>query len=142
MRPSLILAAMLLFSLVSTAQSQKPSTAPDRDAQARIPIDGAKIFQRQCATCHGADGRGHGPESIFLKRKPANLTLISQRNAGKFPYERVKETIEGKEPGWQALGNREMPIYGPIFHQVESDQDWGEVRLDAITKHVESIQQK
>jgi hypothetical protein len=33
-----------------------------------------------------------------------------------------------------------MPIWGPIFHEVESDQDWGEVRLDAINKHIESIQ--
>ncbi len=107
-----------------------------------MPIDGAKIFQRQCAACHGTDGRGHGPASATLKRKPANLTLISQRNGGKFPYERVKEIIEGKEPGWLALGNREMPIYGPIFHEVESDQDWGEVRLDAITRQLESIQQK
>jgi mono/diheme cytochrome c family protein len=142
MRPTLILAAFLLFSLVSTAQTQKPSAAPDREAQARIPIAGAKIFQQQCAACHGTDGRGHGPASATRKYKPANLTLISQRNDGKFPYQRVKETIEGKEPGWLALGNRGMPIYGPIFHEVETDQDWGEVRLDAITKHVESIQQK
>lgn len=142
MRPSLILAAMLLFSLVCTAQSQNPSASPDRETQARIPIDGARIFQRQCATCHGTDGRGHGPASSTLKHKPANLTLIAQRNGGKFPYQRVKETIEGKEPGWLALGNREMPIYGPIFHEVESDQDWGEVRLEAITKQVESIQRK
>ena len=41
-----------------------------------------------------------------------------------------------------AHGNREMPVWGPIFHEVEADQDWGEVRLDAITKHLESIQQK
>jgi len=34
------------------------------------------------------------------------------------------------------------PIWGPIFHEVEADQDWGEVRLDAITKYIESIQQK
>ena len=142
MRPVLIAAAMLLFSLVCTAQSQNPSATPDRETQARIPIDGARIFQRQCATCHGTDGRGHGPASSTLKHKPANLTLISQRNGGKFPYQRVKETIEGKEPGWLALGNREMPIYGPIFHEVESDQDWGEVRLEAITKQVESIQRK
>jgi hypothetical protein len=54
----------------------------------------------------------------------------------------VKEIIEGKEPGPLAHGDREMPIWGPIFHEVESDEDWGEVRLDAATKHVESIQQK
>jgi hypothetical protein len=35
-----------------------------------------------------------------------------------------------------------MPNGGPIFHQLESDQDWGEVRLEAITKYLDSIQQK
>jgi len=73
-RPSLMLAAPLLFSLVCTAQNQKSSTGPDRKAQARIPIDGANIFQPQFATCHGADGRRHGPASATLKRKPPNLT--------------------------------------------------------------------
>ena len=46
------------------------------------------------------------------------------------------------QPGPLAHGDREMRIWGPIFHEVESDQDWGEVRLDAITKYMESIQQK
>jgi mono/diheme cytochrome c family protein len=142
MRPTLILAAMLLFCLACTAQTQKPAAGPDREAQTRIPLNGAQIFQHQCASCHGTDGRGHGPASATLKHKPANLTLISQTNGGEFPYQRVKETIAGKESSWLALGTREMPIYGPIFHQVESDQDWGEVRLEAITKQVESIQQK
>jgi hypothetical protein len=92
--------------------------------------------------CHGADGRGHGPDSVVLKHPVPDLTLISQRSGGKFPFQRVKEIIDGKEPGLLAHGDREMPIWGPIFHKVESDQDWGEVRLDAITKHMESIQQK
>jgi hypothetical protein len=35
-----------------------------------------------------------------------------------------------------------MPNWGAIFHEVELDQDWGEVRLEAITRHVESMQQK
>ena len=142
MRPTLILAASLLFSLLSTAQTQKLSAGSNREAQTRNSIAGDRIFQQQCAACHGTDGRGHGPASAALKRTPANLTLISQRNGGKFPYLRVKETIEGKVPNWLALGTREMPIYGPIFHEVEADQDWGEVRLEAITKQVESMQQK
>jgi mono/diheme cytochrome c family protein len=113
--------------LLSAGQKQDKTTSPAR---------------YYCAACHGADGRGHGPASVALKHAVPDLTLISQRNGGKFPYQRVKEIIEGKEPGPLAHGDREMPIWGPIFHEVESDEDWGEVRLDAVTKHVESIQQK
>ncbi len=34
---------------------------------------GAKIFARQCAMCHGADGRGTGPVATNLAHAPANL---------------------------------------------------------------------
>jgi mono/diheme cytochrome c family protein len=134
MRPRLILALLLLIPLVCAAQ--------DRDRPVRASIQGAKIFQHNCAECHGTDGRGHGPGSVALKHAVPDLTLIAQRNGGKFPYQRVKEIIEGKQAARPAHGDQQMPIWGPIFHEVEADQDWGEVRLDAITRHVESIQQR
>jgi hypothetical protein len=40
------------------------------------------------------------------------------------------------------LGPSPTAIERPIFHEVEADQDWEEVRVDAITKYMESIQQK
>ena len=122
---------------VAQKQEQGKTTSPSRN-----PIEGPKIFRYYCAACHGTDGRGHGPPSVALKHAVSDLTLISQRKGGKFPYEHVKGIIEGKQPGPLAHGDREMPIWGPIFHEVESDQDWGEVRLDAITKYPQSIQQK
>lgn len=36
-------------------------------------------------------------------------------------------------------GSREMPIWGPIFHQIESDVDKGNV-LENLVKYLESIQ--
>jgi hypothetical protein len=33
-----------------------------------------------------------------------------------------------------------MPIWGPIFHQIEFDQDLGNVRLEIVVKYLESIQ--
>ena len=118
-----------------------------RKQERRIPstystVEGAKIFQYRCAICHGVDGIGHGPDSVVLKHQVPDLTQISQRSGGKFPYQRVKDVIVGEKTGLLPQRNREMPILGPIFHKVEADQDWGEVRLEAITKHVESIQQK
>ena len=134
----LLLCLVLLPAvLLPAAQTQDKTTS-----SARNTVEGAKIFQYHCAVCHGVDGRGHGPDSVVLKRPVPDLTLISQRSGGKFPYQRVKQIVEGKNRGLLAQGDREMPIWGPTFHEVESDQDWGEVRLDAITKHMESIQQK
>ena len=123
--------------LLPAAQKHDKTTSSFRNT-----VEGAKIFRYHCAACHGTDGRGHGPASLALKHPVPDLTLISQRNGGKFPYQRVKGVIEGNDTGLLAHGDREMPIWGPIFHEVESDQDWGEVRLDAITRHMASIQQK
>lgn len=92
--------------------------------------------------CHGVDGKRHRPDSVVLKNPTPDLTLISQRRGGKFPYQRVKDIIDGEKTGLLSQGDREMPIWGPIFHAVEFDQDWGEVRLNAIIRYVESIQQK
>lgn len=141
MRPTLILSLLLLLPLANLTQSQNGASDPYQDRSSRT-IAGAKIFQYHCAACHGADGRGHGPASATLKHTPPDLTLISQRNGGTFPRQRVREIIEGKPPARLAHGNREMPVWGPIFHEVEADQDWGEVKLLAITKQVESMQKK
>jgi hypothetical protein len=70
------------------------------------------------------------------------LTQIAKRNNGKFPAQHVRDIIEGKDTSAMAHGNREMPVWGPVFHFVEWDQDLGNVRLDAITKYLESIQEK
>jgi mono/diheme cytochrome c family protein len=138
-RRTILLLGLVLLSDVLLLAAQKQDKTP---SPARNPIDGATIFRSYCAACHGVDGRGHGPASVALKHAVPDLTLISQRNGGKFPYQHVKDIIEGKQPGPPAHGDREMPTWGPIFHEVESDMDWGEVRLDAVTKHLESIQQK
>jgi mono/diheme cytochrome c family protein len=134
----LVLCLVLLPAVLLPAARKQDKTISSKGNT----VEGAKIFQYYCAACHGTDGRGHGPASVALKRPVPDLTLISQRNGGKFPYQRVKGIIEGDEPALLAHGDREMPIWGPIFHEIESDQDWGEVRLHAITKHIESIQPK
>ena len=41
-----------------------------------------------------------------------------------------------------AHGSKEMPIWGPIFHEIEFDQDLGNVRLENVTKYLEFLQRK
>ena len=135
--------SMLLLCLILLPAVLLPAAhTQDKSTSTKPNTEGAKIFQYRCAICHGTDGKGHGPDSVVLKHQVPDLTLVSQRSGGRFPYQRVKEIIEGEKTGLLSQGDRLMPIWGPIFHEVESDQDWGEVRLDAITRHMESIQQK
>lgn len=130
---------VLTVAVVSPAFAQ---TAPQRQPPMR-PVDGVTIFRNNCAPCHGTEGRGDGPVSKTLKRNVPDLTRLSQRNNSAFPAVHVRNTIMfGADDLLPAHGSKTMPIWGPIFHEIEFDQDLGNVRLENITKYLESIQRK
>ena len=72
------------------------------------------MFRQYCSPCHGMDATGDGPVADTLKKKPANLTLLSKNNGGKFPYDHVYNMIDGQEVV-ASHGTREMPIWGLVF---------------------------
>ena len=130
---------VLLVSVVVFASAQNRS---QREQPIR-PVDGASIFRHYCAACHGLDGRGNGPVSEALKRKVPDLTRLSLRNHSAFPAIHVRTVIMfGADDLLPAHGSKEMPIWGPIFHEIEFDQDLGNVRLENVTEYLESIQRK
>ncbi len=132
----------ILVLLISVVISVCAQTTPERQPPMR-PVDGATIFRNNCAACHGLEGRGNGPVSKALKRDVPDLTTLSQRNGGAFPAIHVRTTIMfGVDDLLPAHGSKTMPIWGPIFHEIEFDQDLGNVRLENITQYLESIQRK
>lgn len=116
------------------------SAAQDKKYPVIRTVDGATIFRNYCASCHGADGKGHGPVAPALRVNLPDLTRLT-RAGGEFPTARVRKIIEG-EQNPAAHGSREMPVWGPVFHQIDVDQDLGNVRIDNLTKYIESIQRK
>jgi len=133
---------IILVLLVSVVISASAQTAPPRQPPMR-PVDGATIFRNNCAACHGLEGRGNGPVSKALNRDVPDLTTLSQRNQGAFPFTHVRTIIMfGADNLRPAHGSKTMPIWGPIFHEIEFDQDLGNVRLENITKYLESIKRK
>jgi mono/diheme cytochrome c family protein len=104
-------------------------------------VQGADLFHAYCAPCHGADGAGNGPAASELKKRPPDLTRIAQRNGGIFPEDRIHRIIAG-DASPSAHGSSEMPVWGPIFHQVEQDQDWGNVRLQNLVRYLREIQKQ
>jgi mono/diheme cytochrome c family protein len=137
--------AVVCFVLAGVSAAAQ-TTARTTDPSARLidSVKGADLFRAHCAACHGSEGKGDGPAGLALKKKVPDLTLLAKNNKGQFPSAYVRRTITGEGVvEWAiSLGSREMPIWGPIFHQIESDLDWGNVRLVNLTKYVESIQQK
>jgi mono/diheme cytochrome c family protein len=126
-------------SQVSAYQNAAPSPAPVQNTA--LPLGGAAIFKNYCSSCHGASGSGDGPVAPALKAKVPMLTTLARRNRGKFPSARVRSIIAGDE-NHAAHGSREMPVWGPLFHQIQNDQDLGYVRLQNVTEYLISIQQK
>jgi mono/diheme cytochrome c family protein len=137
-----IVTCFVLAGVSATAQT----TARTTDLSARLidSVKGPDLFRAHCAACHGSEGKGDGPAGLALKKKVPDLTLLAKNNKGQFSSAYVRRTITGEGVSEWAIshGSREMPIWGPIFHQIESDMDWGNVRLVNLTKYVESIQQK
>jgi mono/diheme cytochrome c family protein len=141
---SFVLSATALLWLTGNQGVLAHQNAPQArtsDQSTVLPLDGTKIFRNYCASCHGVNGSGDGPVAPALKTKVPLLTTLALRNHGTFPTARVRRIIAGDEDH-AAHGSREMPVWGPIFHQIENDQDLGYVRLQNVTEYLISIQQK
>jgi mono/diheme cytochrome c family protein len=121
--------------------AQTPPNTQEQLERLIYSVKGPDLFRAHCAACHGEDAKGSGPLASALKSKVPDLTVLAKNNSGQFPSAGVRRMIAGDKVA-VSHGSREMPIWGPIFHQIESDQDFGNVRLENLVKYLESIQQK
>lgn len=105
---------------------------------------GKELFGRYCVTCHGSDGTGDGVISGFLKTEPADLTQLSKKNGGEFPFHRTVRFIDGTQDV-RAHGDPAMPVWGEVFRaeSAASPTRQAEIRekILEITIYVRSIQE-
>jgi len=73
--------------------------------------DVKEIWAKDCAKCHGADGKGTGPLSATMKPKPVDLTVLAKRNNGVFAADLIYKKIDGRQ-AITSHGSTEMPIWG------------------------------
>ena len=83
---------------------------------------GEQMYKEYCAACHGSDAKGQGPLAAILKTPPPDLTTLSKRHMGKFPYDYVKGILEFG-PGIGAHGSSDMPTWGPIFRYFDKQNE-------------------
>ena len=69
-------------------------------------------------------------------KKGARTTVFANGN----PMARVM--ILGDADSRMAHGSREMPVWGPVFHRVEEDQDFALVRVRRLVEYVRTRQAK
>jgi len=103
MKPVIVMKHVLLLSLFVLAQ---PATAADD-----VGHSGKQLFERYCASCHGATGRGDGPVAKSLRPEVPDLTRFAQRHGGFFDRELVERVIDGRHV-IASHGTRTMPVWG------------------------------
>lgn len=89
---------------------------------------GKREYANSCSVCHGSNLKT-GAYVEFLKVTPPDLTQLSKKNGGVFPFERVYRVIDGREVV-KGHGTREMPIWGQRF-SVEGASDYDDYPFDA-----------
>ena len=115
-------------------------------AQEQVVLTSGKLeYQDYCAACHGPAGKGNGPMSELWKKPPADLTQLSKKNNGQYPFWRVYRTIDGREEV-VAHGPRAMPVWGARFLMQEGGAPLDEHtvlgRILALVYYVESLQER
>ncbi len=108
---------------------------------------GKRDYTDECAQCHGADGKGKGSLLYVVPGiKPPDLTVLSKRHGGVFPFQEVEDTIDGRK-GIPSHERFDMPFWGVRLQQegkefTPASDAQVKARIDAVVKYVESLQQK
>ncbi|HUO15927.1 MAG TPA: cytochrome c [Verrucomicrobiae bacterium] len=138
-------AIILLVSAFALAQDAPTSTAPE---VRHIPItdvpsnSGKEMFKSYCAVCHGSDAKGDGPAAPALKAMPTDLTLLAQKNGGKYPSAHVASVIRG-QAAMASHGSQDMPIWGPLFSSMsQGHEGLVQQRTTNLVAYIETLQAK
>lgn len=129
-----------LFAVVATFAAFHVNLRVSIAQEDEIAGAGRFQYQTHCASCHGVTGKGNGPMVDVLLSKPADLTQLSKKNGGKFPFWRVYQVIDGRA-AIHAHGERSMPVWGTWFLKTERNEVVVIGRILELGHYLKSIQE-
>lgn len=139
MRARFCVAALFALSVSLAPFFVAPASAQQKEIYNR----GKDDYYWSCLPCHGETGKGDGVMSKILVKPPADLTQLSKKNGGSFPFWTVYNIIAGRDkvPGHETL---QMPDYWERFWVEEKEKGYlpSEIRILLLTHYLESIQEK
>ena len=143
MRVLLTVVTALALSVTGFGQDKQDKKVQIKKSSVEYtnPASGADMFRSYCSPCHGNDGKGTGPAAAALKKAPADLTLLTRKNKGKFPALTIQAIIQG-DSAPAAHGSRDMPMWGDIFRSVSQGPAVVDLRIRNLRDYIESIQEK
>jgi mono/diheme cytochrome c family protein len=133
-RARLLVAAGLLLAAAST-------NAQDTKLDTGMAVSGERLFRMYCGSCHGKTATGDGPLAKDLKVSPADLTKLSEKNGGTFPFEMVMKTIDhGRSV--RGHGTEDMPAWGSAFKATAESADDATRMMRELAHYLWSLQPK
>jgi mono/diheme cytochrome c family protein len=115
MRNARMTAAVVMVGItVMSGAVMAAEAGPDAAAAAK----GRVTYGRYCVSCHGPQAKGDGPLAGDLRVAVPDLTTLTQRNRGKYPYDRVVRIIESGE-SVRGHGTPVMPAWGDVFKKTK-----------------------
>lgn len=101
------------------------------------------LYRLNCASCHGAAGRGDGPVAKSMTAPVPDLTHIAARRGGTFPRDEIARIVDGLSP-FAAHGGREMPVWGYEFFDPRLEDQAAHAlaaeRVNRLVEYLASIQ--
>jgi mono/diheme cytochrome c family protein len=140
-----VAAILVMISALAMAQA---APAQSSTTVKHVPItnapsnSGKAMFNSYCAVCHGTDAKGNGPAASALKTSPTDLTLLAQKDGGKYPASHVAAVIRGQATT-PSHGSQDMPVWGPLFSSISQGHE-GQVqqRVTNLVTYIETLQAK
>lgn len=133
--------ATLLVCAVYANQTKETVNIP---VPSTSPSNGKQMYASYCAPCHGVYGKGNGPVASALRQQPADLSVLSNNNGGKFPEQHVIAVLEFGARN-SAHGTIDMPVWGPMLGNMDPggpQLDMKALRISNLSRYLESIQAK
>jgi mono/diheme cytochrome c family protein len=125
---SLVLGVAGLLSLSRTEVSAQ--TAPT----------GKVDYRNYCASCHGTDGAGDKEADI----PGPDLTHLSKKHGGVFPFQEVYEVIDGRRKAAAHERLLDMPLWGVYFQPQGVSKGASEAkvksRITDLVRYIQSLQ--
>jgi mono/diheme cytochrome c family protein len=140
-----LLAFILVLGWITLAATQEKIKPPYHDlnlAALAGTVSGADLYKQLCAGCHGADAKGVGPTSPYCPVPPTDLTLLTKKNYGAFPEQKVTQILRyGTEKPNQSTTY--MPVWKPLLSTIHGgSSELTEKRITSLTEYLVSIQPK